>query len=315
MPLTNSQYSQIQRIYEKKQLEHQRILSRHLSYVNENIPGFEELSHSLSSLCLLQAQKLLDGDESALNNLKQEIETVRRQKRELLAKASLPDGYLTLTYDCKDCKDTGYIDGEKCHCFRLAASALLYDQSNIRDLLKKQDFSKVSNKYYKGTDLLHFENSLEKSQNFAKNFKNDYQNLIFYGTVGTGKSFLSGCIANELIKNGHSVLYFSSSALLDNLSKYSFDYKNKDEWNEFYQNILDCDLLIIDDLGTELTNAFTLSQIFTCLNERYLRKKSIIISTNLSLEELRDRYSDRIFSRLTGNFIFCLMSGPDIRML
>ena len=142
-----------------------------------------------------------------------------------------------------------------------------------------------------------------------------YQNLCFYGTVGTGKSFLSGCIAKALMKDGYSVIYFSASGLIDLFSRYAFDYKSREESEEAYQDIYNCDLLIIDDLGTELTNSFSVSRLFTCLNERALRKKSIIISTNLSLEELRDRYSDRIFSRLTGNFKFCRMTGPDIRMM
>jgi DNA replication protein DnaC len=132
--------------------------------------------------------------------------------------------------------------------------------------------------------------------------------------VGTGKSFLSGCIAKELIENGHSVIYFSASGLFETLSQFSFDYKNKDELHGIYEDLYSCDLLIIDDLGTELTNNFVTSQLFSCLNERHMRRKSTIISTNLSLEELRNRYSDRIFSRITSNYNLCKLSGPDIRI-
>ena len=117
------------------------------------------------------------------------------------------------------------------------------------------------------------------------------------------------------MQKGYSVIYFSASGLMDLISNYSFNRKQKDEMEDAYQDIYDCDLLIIDDLGTELINDFTISQLFTCLNERSLRKKSIIISTNLSLKELRDYYSERIFSRIVGNFRFCKMTGPDIRKL
>ena len=137
---------------------------------------------------------------------------------------------------------------------------------------------------------------------------------FFYGTVGTGKSFLSGCIASELLQTGHSVIYFSASGLFDTLARYAFDSRAKEALSGFYEDLYNCDLLIIDDLGTEMTNTFVASQLFSCLNERHLRKNATIISTNLSLEELRDRYSDRVFSRITSHYDLCKLTGPDIRM-
>ena len=110
------------------------------------------------------------------------------------------------------------------------------------------------------------------------------------------------------------MIYFSATGLFDLLSKNSFDYKNREELREIYADLYQCDLLIIDDLGTELTNQFVTSQLFALLNERYMGKKATIISTNLSLEELRNRYSDRIFSRITSHYEICKLSGQDIRM-
>lgn len=315
MSLTNLQYETIKRVYDEKQRRHRLLLEERTTYVNEHVDGFREISDAISTLSVQNAKKLLDGDENALLDLRNMIQDLKLQKAALLKSSELPPDYLSPEYDCLDCKDTGYVKGKKCLCFKQAMVNILYDQSNIREFLETHNFDKVSDKYYKGKDLIHFQDTFEKANNFVKNFDNDYQNIIFYGTVGTGKSFLSGCIAKSLIESGHSVIYFSSTALMDTLSKYSFDYKSKDELNEFYQDIYECDLLIIDDLGTELTNAFSVSRLFTCLNERFLRKKSIVISTNLSLEELRDRYTDRIFSRLSGNFIFCRLTGPDIRMI
>ena len=147
-----------------------------------------------------------------------------------------------------------------------------------------------------------------------KKSEQDYHNLFFYGTVGTGKSFLSGCIASELLESGHSVIYFSASGLFDALARYAFDSRAKEALSGFYEDLYHCDLLIIDDLGTEMTNTFVASQLFSCLNERHLRKNATIISTNLSLEELRDRYSDRVFSRITSHYDLCKLTGPDIRM-
>ena len=110
------------------------------------------------------------------------------------------------------------------------------------------------------------------------------------------------------------MIYFSAPGLFDTLARYSFDAKSKEALHDLYEDFYNCDLLIIDDLGTELTNQFTSSQLFSLLNERHLGKKSTLISTNFTLAQLRDRYSDRIFSRITSNFEVCRLAGEDIRM-
>ena len=298
MSLSNSQYDTIKKIYDNRQLDRRREQDKRLNYVYEHVDGFREINESISSLCVKQAELLLDGQPAALTDLKDSIRILKEQKAALLTAASLPPDYLDVPYVCEKCQDTGYSNGEKCHCFNQAALSLLYEQSNLKDFLNSTDFSNVSDEYYEGEDLVHFRDSYQKSINFVNNFKNDYQNLYFYGTVGTGKSFLSGCIAKELMKKGYSVIY-----------------NRRNENSDSYNDILECDLLIIDDLGTEIINDFSRSQLFNCLNERFLRKKSVVISTNLSLKELRDYYSERIFSRIVGNFLFCKMTGPDIRKL
>ena len=315
MALSNSQYDTIKRIYDNRQLARHYEQEKRLNYVNENVDGFREVNESISSLCIKKAELLLEGQTSALSDLKDAIAVLKQQKEALLIQAGLPAGYLNVPYICKDCQDTGYMDGEKCHCFKQAALSLLYDQSNLQKQLDEMDFSKVSDVYYDGEDLVNFKDSYTKSINFVNNFKNDYQNLYFYGTVGTGKSFLSGCIAKALMQEGHSVIYFSASRLMDLFSYSSFDSKGREEAEETFKEIYECDLLIIDDLGSEVTNALSASRLFTCINERHLRRKSIIISTNLSLGELRTRYTDRIFSRISNYFLFCKMTGPDIRTL
>lgn len=315
MALSNSQYDTIKRIYDNRQLARHYEQEKRLNYVNEHVDGFREVNESISSLCLKKAELLLEGQTSALSDLKDAIAVLKQQKETLLIQAGLPADYLNIPYICETCQDTGYIDGEKCHCFKQAALSLLYDQSNLQKQLDDTDFSKVTDVYYDGEDLGNFRNSYEKSINFVNNFKNNYQNLCFYGTVGVGKSFLSGCIAKALMQEGHSVIYFSASRLMDLFSYSSFDTKGKEEAEETFKEIYECDLLIIDDLGSEVTNALSASRLFTCINERHLRRKSIIISTNLSLGELRTRYTDRIFSRISNYFLFCKMTGPDIRTL
>ena len=133
---------------------------------------------------------------------------------------------------------------------------------------------------------------------FAQNFDSHQDNLLFTGSTGVGKTFLTNCIARKLMDTYHSVIYFSASDLFEVFSRNKFDYDQAEEMKDTYRYILDCDLLIIDDLGTELNNSFTSSQLFYCINERMNMNRSTIISTNLSLTQLRDSYTDRVTSRI-----------------
>ncbi len=314
MALTNAQYDQILHQYEMKQLNSRRQVERKLAYVYEHIPGYRDLEDAVAAISVAQGKKLLAGDNDAMEDLRDALAELSGRKAQLLEDAGLPADYLAPVYECPDCKDTGYIDGQKCHCFKQSMISLLYEQCNIPEMLQTENFNNLSYEYYEGEDLARFKNAVNTCRNFVKNFNSDYHNLFFYGTVGTGKSFLSGCVAKELIESGHSVIYFSATGLFDLLSKNSFDYKNREELRETYADLYQCDLLIIDDLGTELTNQFVTSQLFALLNERHMGKKATIISTNLSLEELRNRYSERIFSRITSHYEICKLSGQDIRM-
>lgn len=314
MALTNAQYEEIMRGYEKKQHRNRHLVDIRLKEVLVKVPEYQEIDRSISSLCVTKTKRMLEGDKSALNGLSEQIKNYSLQRTLILQNAGFPSDYLKPIYDCPLCKDTGYVEGQKCQCFKQSIIDLLYEQSNIKDMLREENFSKLTSNYYVGDDLKRFEQAAAGSKNFIQNFNLDYHNLFFYGTVGTGKSLLSCCIAKELMDNGHSVIYFSSSKLFDRLADHTFDYRSKDELNHLYQDLFECDLLIIDDLGTELMSSFVSSSFFTCLNERHLRKHATIISTNLSLEELSHRYSERIFSRITSHFDLYKLSGPDIRM-
>ena len=319
MSLTNAQYNSIMKGYEQTRDRNRHRAEQRRLEVYQKLPEYGKLDESVGELSVAQARLLLNGDDKALTRLRTSLKEISRKKGELLRSAGYPADYLGPLYDCPDCKDTGYIetgDGlrKKCHCFHQQELDILYEQSHIRDMIASENFSNLSYEYYQGEDLQRFKNCVNLCHNFVQNFKQDYHNLFFYGTVGTGKSFLSGCIASELLQSGHSVIYFSASGLFDTLARYAFDSRAKEALSGFYEDLYNCDLLIIDDLGTEMTNTFVASQLFSCLNERHLRKNSTIISTNLSLEELRDRYSDRVFSRITSHYDLCKLTGPDIRM-
>lgn len=314
MPLTNQQYDSIFREYEEKQNRSQRRRLQRITEVYQKIPEFEEVEHSISSVSVAQAKKLLDGDDNALLDLRRTLHTLGEKKRSLLLSAGYPEDYLAPVYDCPYCRDTGYIDGQKCSCLKQKIVSLLYEQSNIKETLAKENFSVLSYEYYKGEDLDRYRQTVSACESFIRSFDAEYRNLFFYGSVGAGKSFLGNCIAKELIEKGKLVLYFSASGLIDTLSGNSFAGKSREALYNISQDLYHCDLLVIDDLGTEYTNAYVVSLLFSCLNERHLRRKSTLISTNLSLEDLRNKYSERIFSRITSNYDMYKITGPDIRM-
>ena len=314
MALTKTQYDLINRCYEERQTRNMRLLAQRRQQIYAELPEYRELDTSVGATSVAHARLLLDGDKAAMENLKQELAQSAARRRALLAQAGYPQDYLEPFYDCPDCRDTGYIGSEKCHCFRQQEITLLYEQSGIQEMIARENFDTLSTAYYEGEDLRRFENAVAISHKFVDDFKKSYQNLLFYGTVGTGKSFLSGCIARELLSQGQAVIYFSACGLFETLARYSFDTKAKEGLYNFYKDIYNSDLVIIDDLGTEVTNSFVTSQLFSLIGERHLRHRATIISTNLNLEEMRDRYSDRIFSRITSNYTLCKLTGPDIRM-
>ena len=322
MALSNSQYEQIMRTYEQRQLDNEYQLRERYERAYSLIPELEELDHTISSLSLEKARKLLDGDETALLSLKQELTSLTLQKQRLLESHGLPSDYLELHYTCPDCHDTGYQGTQKCHCLKKAIVDLLYTQSNLHEILEKENFHTCCLDFYSSNhiDPLTGRSSLESMQtalktcyDFVAHFSENFQNILLYGDTGVGKTFLSHCIAKELIDQAYSVIYFSAAQLFDLFARHTFGRKEEQDQEE-PEYIYNCDLLIIDDLGTELSNSFTTSQLFVCLNERILRQKSTVISTNLALEDIKSIYSERIFSRISSNYTMLRLTGDDIRI-
>ena len=262
------------RVYEQKQTKNRHLREDRLNFVYANVKGYRHLDESVATLSVSQGKKMLNGDPNALAVLKEQLHQLSRDKKELLRRAGLPDDYLEPVYDCPDCHDTGYVDGRKCHCFRQAEIALLYQQSNLKEVLQKENFDTLSYEYFDEDSLPDFRAAVQKCRNFAAAFDSSGRNLFFYGTVGTGKTFLSNCIAREVIESGHSVIYFSASMLFDTLSRNAFDIKRQDNLDYLYNDLYNCDLLVIDDLGTEQSTPFTLSHLFTILDRKSTRLNS-----------------------------------------
>ena len=322
MALSNSQYEQLIHTYEQRQLDNEYRLRRHYEKAYLQIPELKEIDDEIASLSVEKAKRLLDGDDSALTSLKEKLSELSDRKRMLLKMHQMPSDYLELSYSCPDCRDTGYIGTEKCHCFKKAIIDLLYTKSNLQGILERENFSTLSLDYYSSShiDPLTGRSSLESMKTalkvcheFVNTFPEDFRNLLLFGDTGVGKTFLTHFIAKELIEASYSVIYFSAAQFFDFLAENTFG-KKEDTDKEAFRHIYDCDLLIIDDLGTEFSNSFTVSQLFVCLNERILRRKATIISTNLALEDIQSIYSDRIFSRISSNYTMLRLTGDDIRI-
>ena len=323
MSLNNSQYNAIMRIYNQRQFQDKYEQDQRREEVYQKVPQIRQIEDEISSQAVRCARKLLDGDTNAKEELKQHIEDLREQKEVLLSAFGFPADYMEMHYACPECQDTGYVDGRKCRCFKKEEIRLLYSQSNIEEVLLRENFDSFSYEYYDDRVVIpeiqmtvadYMRQVHTWCKEYVENFEKKGGNLIFTGSTGVGKTFLTNCIAKALIDQYQSVIYLSSNDLFDVFSKNKFHYDTEEEMKDMYQYILDCDLLIIDDLGTELNNTFVSSQLFYCINERMNMNRSTIISTNLSLTQLRDSYTDRVTSRIMRYRIIPLY-GRDIRLL
>ena len=323
MALSNSQYDAIMREYGRQQIENHHKLEERRKEIYARLPVVRQLEAEIAERSVACAKKLLEGDKSVLDRLKEDLKDLREQKALIIRAAGYPDDYLELHYRCPDCRDTGLIDGRKCHCFLQAQMKLLHAQSNLEDVLERENFKALSYEYYDDTEILpqlgitnaaYMRRVVAGCREFVRDFDKKHDNLLFTGSTGVGKTFLTNCIARELMDDFHSVIYLTASDLFDVFSRNKFDYDNAEDMKDMYRFILDCDLLIIDDLGTELNNSFT-SQLFYCINERMNMSRSTIISTNLTLARLRDSYTDRVTSRIMSGYRIIPLYGGDIRLL
>ncbi len=323
MALTNTQYNSMIQHYQNLQTRNRRMQEEHVREAYERIPRLAEIHDEVSSLSLKKARILLNGRDSGQDfDLNHALSELAEERTALLLAHGYPADYLELSCSCPLCRDTGYTeDGRKCSCFLQLEVDLLYDQSNLKEIVKKENFDNFRLDYYSDTGIdprtgrtarETAERACTVAEQFIRNFGTVRDNLCIYGDTGVGKTFLSHCIAKELIEKGFSVLYLTAFELFDSLEtrKFSSDLSLV----ETHSHIFDCDLLIIDDLGSELTNSFTTSQLFLCINQRILDGKSVIISTNLSMEDLRASYSERIFSRILSSYKMIPMFGRDIRI-
>ncbi|MFZ7122011.1 MAG: ATP-binding protein [Eubacteriaceae bacterium] len=283
-------------------------------------PRIEQINNELKSIGIKMAKEL-SYDKSrvdlVLNKYESKSNHLKNEQYEILANAGYPRNYLEMVYDCKLCKDTGFINNAPCKCFTAQLINKYYKQSNLNNILDEENFDTFNLDYYDEqsdkfgvSPKLNMQNIFLKTINYVNDFSKENINLYLYGNPGLGKTFLSHCIAKDLLDKGITVIYQTASDLIDTIRKSKFNNNDKDIINFLYE----CELLIIDDLGTENSTDFSNNELFNLINKRLIMKKKIIISTNLSLKQLQNRYSSRLTSRIIGNFLFLKFVGDDIRL-
>ncbi|MCT4565602.1 MAG: ATP-binding protein [Maledivibacter sp.] len=312
--------------YEKRRDDAEKELQYRKAEVYNIVPRLKDLDDEISKIGIKLSRTILQNPsdyEVEVEKIKRYTEKLKQEKAILLTENNIPLNFLEINYSCKLCKDTGFVsNGKKCKCFKQKLIDKAYAMSNLSNSLNNENFQTFdinifSNKKFEDEDLTPRENMLNilsVSEGFVNNFgKNNGENLLFYGTTGLGKTFLCNCIAKALLDKGKIVVYQTAFKILEIIEEYKFNKNKTPELRMSYDLLFDCDLLIIDDLGTELTNTFTNIEIFNIINNRIIQNKKTIVSTNLGPIDIANTYSHRVSSRIFGRFEMLEFYGPDLR--
>ena len=326
--MNNQDLKQLLKEYEqKRELAKQDCEKKIEDFYSKN-PNISNLVDKINQTSINLSKSILSNNNKETDALKKQLEELKKEKNNILKKLNINNSFFEPDYECKRCNDTGYLvdnNNVMCTCLKQRLIDLQYNKSNIYNLEKDSFDTFNDNLLSDKPDENHYNSAVSPRDNI-KNIKNiaiqfienfddpNEKNLLFTGNTGLGKTFLSNCIANEILKQGKTVLYQTAPIMLDEIIDYRFGKKD----SFIYDNILNADLLIIDDLGTENLNGLKFTELFNVINTRLLNQNNhitkTIISTNLSLNNLFQNYDERIFSRLAGYYNICRFYGEDIRI-
>lgn len=318
--------------YEQKRLNNVRDAENRKKELYLSNPKLQKIDDKLSNISISAAKEILkNNSKKTLENLKKEVENLKKEKENLLNSLNIHKDFFSVKYDCELCKDTGYTfkDGKStmCNCLKQKIYNLEYNQKNINNI-SNQTFDNFNiNLFSDEVDEKKYDSSLspreniidirKATENFILNFDSaETKNLIFSGGTGLGKTFLSNCVINELLKKGKTVMYQTAPVMLDNLISDLF--AKPENQARISNNLLTVDLLVIDDLGTETLNSMKFTELYKIINTRLLNQNGkflrTIISTNLDLKGLFNTYDERLVSRFIGYYDIYRFYGDDIRL-
>ena len=297
--------------------------------IYQTIPEVEQLDQRIEQFGLRAMQSYLKTHEDPkeiLSRAREEIEQLRIRRDALVQSHGYPANYRDPVYRCPVCQDTGYHDGRRCHCFEQKLIARAYGRSNLNELLDKQNFAHFDLERFSdqpfGTEPVSARENMRIILDHVKSELDSFSshaamNLLFKGHTGTGKTYLASCIAKAVLDAGFTVLYLSSYDLCQLMAEYRYRYRNAADAAENEERlsfVYSCDLLIIDDLGTEVINSVSNADLLHLINRRIQTDRSTILSTNCDLKQLQQNYSDRFLSRIMGSYRIMSFYGEDIRM-
>ena len=307
-------YVRIRDEYTKKyQVARNRAETRRIE-IHARIPEVRDIDAKLSrtGLDIMDAIQHGRDTEAAIRELEERNNQLIARRGEVLGAYGYAPDYTDVHYDCDLCGDTGFVETTMCECMKKALVKAGFESSGLGNLIGSQSFENFDFKYYAKEKLPIISSSVEELKSFAEGFDSStYKNFIMMGTTGLGKTHLSTSVAERVIKRGYSVVYVSAVSMIRDFSNSIQRSRDNDvvDISKYY----DCDLLIIDDLGTEVTNRLTQSYFYEVINERINGRRCTIINTNLTVAEIKDNYSDRVFSRVLGEYVLLPFEGVDIR--
>lgn len=335
MSLNAAYLKEIKQEYEQLRFRNYQELNARIAEIHTKIPQIAQIDDNIRDLTIDAALAALheeDSDKitSDKKALKEQTARLINEKYQLLVQAGYPKEYLAPIYTCNKCKDTGYVEQGYCDCMKHKIVERQYRHSNLHSDLSQDNFGHFCFDYYSSdSDGIHkltprenIENVYHSLQQYTRQIPEYFQgkhqlkaSILFNGNTGVGKTFLTKCVAKELLDAGYAVLYTSASELFQIAADAQLNRNQIEGSQEFLFGLEQCDFLIIDDLGTELPNSFTASYFYALINNRLLQHRATIISTNLSLTEIRELYSERIFSRICENYLIYNIYGDDIRFM
>ena len=308
-------------IFEKAQ---SILTNRRIKAVNENDRRINEINEKIPQIREINAQIYNSGRElikiitaEKATNVNDEIERLKtynlgaqEMSRKLLTANGYPEDYLELHYTCQKCHDTGYCGGEICECFKKLCGSLSASELNKNTHLKLSSFDTFSLSFYKGEDYFTMERILNFTRQYAETFTPSSDSILMFGKTGLGKTHLSLAIANRVLEKGYSVIYDS---IINILRKIEREHFSREHSSEMLDLVMETELLILDDLGTEFESQFYSSTVYNIINTRLNCGRPTIISTNLDYEGIRRRYDERVVSRITAVYTCMEFKGEDVR--
>ncbi|HIT72297.1 hypothetical protein B5E58_08180 [Tyzzerella sp. An114] len=320
-------YKEVLRDYERLRSQKSAELREKQTQLYKKFPRLADIEREMNITGVRLARLILEQPVDYIQKaerLRKHTAELKTEKLEILRSNRIPENFLELSYNCTKCHDTGFIDGKECTCFKQKLVDKAYDQSNLKDIIKNENFDFFDIRYYSTekdperniSPRENIQDILAVCIKFTQDFDKKFQNLLLYGKTGLGKTFLCNCMAKELLDSGKTVMYVTASQLFKLIEEDRFNrIGDEDIPSHYMDDILSVDLFIIDDLGTEFSTILSSAELFNIINTRLINRKPVVISTNLSMEDIINQYSDRIVSRIVGSYTSLEFFGDDIRMI